>query len=259
MIDITIKSIKKALNKTVFDLLKCYNILMLTIKTVLPTKNLPIRRVIAKLFQSYIYTALDDKEHHGYKHPNGKVFKSMNFKIAYIDNEIYAKYVALDPKNEQRLAEYMLYNQLKLGEIHLTNTSVGITERNSKIKSPMRVGGFVTANIKDGKSKRKIYIEPKTAKFQEIIHRNTLEKYEAFFGKPYQGELKIKLIEQKPREKIFHYSKGVIKAWFGVYEIEGDEDILRMILDTGMGANCMKGLGFVELIRPKVKQEKIDG
>jgi CRISPR-associated endoribonuclease Cas6 len=176
----------------------------------------------------------------------------MNFRIAYIDNEIHAKYVALDPQNEKKLAEYILYNSLKLGEIHLTNTVISITERNSKIKSPMRVGGFVSSAIKDGKlSKKKIYLEPKSDKFQEIVHRNTLEKYEALFGKKYQGELKIKLIEQKPRERIFHYSKGVIKAWFGVYEIEGNEDILRMILDTGMGANCMKGVGFLDVVKEK--------
>ncbi len=229
---------------------------MLSIKTKLPTKNLPIRRVLSKLFQSYIYTALDDREHDGYKHPNGKVFKSMNFKIAYIDNEIHAKYVALNPENEKQLAQYMLMNSLKLGEIHLTNTSISILERNSKIKSPMRVGGFVTVAIKDGNSKRKIYLEPKSVKFQEILYKNTIEKYEALFGKKYEGELKIKLIEQKPRERIFHYSKGVMKAWYGVYEIEANEDMLRMILDTGMGSNAMKGVGFVELVKPKVKKEE---
>ena len=222
---------------------------MLIIKTKLPTKNLPIRRVIAKLFQSYIYTALDDKEHHGYKHPNGKLFKAMNFKIAYIENEIHAKYVALDKENEKQLAQYMLMNSLKLGEIHLTNTSISVIERNSKIKSPMRVGGFVCANIKDGKSSKKIYLEPKSTKFQEIVYNNTLQKYEALFRKPYDGELKIKLIEQKPRERTFHYSKGVMKAWFGVYEIEANSDMLEMILDTGMGANCMKGLGFLEVVK----------
>lgn len=222
---------------------------MLIIKTKLPTKNLPIRRVISKLFQSYIYTALDDKEHEGYKHSNGKVFKAMNFKIAYIENEIHAKFVALNPQNEKQLAQYMLMNSLKLGEIHLTNTSISIVERNSKIKSPMRVGGFVCANIKDGKSSKKIYLEPKSAKFQEIVYNNTLQKYEALFGKAYEGSLSIKLIDQKPRERIFHYSKGVMKAWYGVYEIEGDEDILAMVLDTGMGANCMKGLGFLEVVR----------
>jgi len=224
---------------------------MLIIKTKLPTKNLPIRRVLAKLFQSYIYTALDDKEHEGYKHPNGKVFKAMNFKIAYIENEIHAKFVALNPENEKRLAQYMLMNSLKLGEIHLTNTSVSIIERNSKITSPMRVGGFVCANIKDGNSSKKIYLEPKSHKFQEIVYNNTLQKYEALFGKPYEGELKIKLIEQKPRERIFHYSKGVIKAYFAVYEIDATEEMLKMILDTGFGANTMKNLGFVELIKEK--------
>lgn len=229
---------------------------MLIIKTKLPTKNLPIRRVIAKLFQSYIYTALDNKEHDGYKHSNGKLFKAMNFKIAYIENEIHAKYVALDKENEKQLAQYMLMNSLKLGEIHLSNTSISVVERNSKISSPMRVGGFVSVNIKDGKSSKKIYLEPKSAKFQEILHNNTLQKYEALFKKSYEGVLKIKLIEQKPRERIFHYSKGIMKAWFGVYEIEANSDMLEMILDTGMGANCMQGLGFLELINPQPSKEK---
>jgi len=221
---------------------------MLIIKTKLPTKNLPIRKVLSKLFQSYIYTVLDDKEHDGYKHANGKVFKSMNFKIAYVENEIHIKFVALHQAHEKQLAEHILFNELKLGEIQLTQTNVSITERNSKITSPMKVGGFVCANIKDGKSSKKIYLEPKSAKFQEIIHNNTIQKYEALFSKPYEGDLKIKLVNQKPRERIFHYSKGVMKAWYGVYEIEGDEDILAMILNTGMGANCMKGLGFLELV-----------
>ena len=222
---------------------------MLIIKTKLPTKNLPIRKVLSKLFQSYIYTVLDDKEHDGYKHANGKVFKSMNFKIAYVENEIHIKFVALNQADEKQLAEHTLFNELKLGEIQLTQTNISIVERNSKIKSPMRVGGFVCANIKDGKSSKKIYLEPKSAKFQEIIHNNTIQKYEALFSKLYEGDLKIKLVNQKPRERIFHYSKGVMKAWYGVYEIEGDEDILTMILDTGMGANCMKGLGFLEMVK----------
>jgi len=232
---------------------------MLIIKLKLPTKNLPIRRVLAKLFQSYIYTVLDDKEHKGYKHTNGKVFKSMNFKIGYIGNEIDIKFVALDKENEKQLAKYILFNGLKLGEIHFVDTSVSIVERNSSIKSPMRVGGFVSANIKDGNSNKKIYLEPKTHKFQEIIYNSTLQKYEALFRKPYEGELKIKLINQKPKERIFHYSKGVMKAWFGVYEIEANSDMLEMILDTGMGANCMKGLGFLEVVKVKNDKEMTDG
>ena len=222
---------------------------MLIIKAKLPTKNLPIRKVLSKLFQSFIYHTLDNKEHDGYKHANGKVFKAMNFKIIYIDNEIHINYVALEKENEKIIAQKILLEGLKLGEIHIVQTELSLINRHEEQDKSIRVGGFVCANIKDGTSNKKIYLEPKSHKFQEIVYNNTLEKYEAFFKKSYEGELKIKLINQKPRERIFHYSKGVMKAWYGVYEINGDEDILAMILDTGMGANCMKGLGFLEGVK----------
>jgi len=220
---------------------------MLNITSTIPTKNLPIRRVLSRLFQSYIYSVLDDKEHQGYKHPNGKVFKSMNFKIIYKDNKIYAKYSALDKENERLIAQDILLNGLKLGEIHIADTSIMLSERKSEITSPIQVGGFICANIKDGNSRKKIYLEPSSNKFQEIIHNNTLEKYEALFEKKYNGNLEIKVIKQMPKVKIFHYNKGVIKAWYAIYEIAGDKDIIEMILDTGMGSDAMKGVGFVEI------------
>lgn len=229
---------------------------MLAITAKLPTKNLPIRRVLSKLFQSFIYANLDDEEHMGYKHPNGKVFKAMNFKISYIGNTIYMKYSALNRENEEKIAKEILLNGLKLGEIHISQTELSLQKKDYNIGQKIEVGGFVSCAIKDGKtSKKKIYLEPKSDKFQEILYNNTLEKYEALYGKPYSGEFAIKLKNQKPKERIFHYSKGVIKAWYGVYEIEGDEDILQMILNSGMGANCMKGLGFVEVVKPKVEKE----
>lgn len=221
---------------------------MLIIKAKLPTRNLPIRRVLAKLFQSYIYTILDDREHAGYTHSNGKVFKAMNFKIAYIKDEIHIKFVAIDKENEKTLAQNILLEGLKLGEIHISQTELSLIDRHQEQRTSIIVGGFICGAIKDGTSSKKIYLEPKSHKFQEIVYNNTLQKYEALFSKPYGGTLKITIINQKPRERLFHYSKGVMKAWYGVYEIEAETDILDMILDSGMGANCMKGLGFVEVI-----------
>ena len=222
---------------------------MLTIKATLPTKNLPIRRVLAKLFQSFIYHTLDDKEHQGYTHPNGKVFKAMNFKIVYTANIIDIRYVAINKEHEKILAKKILLDGLKLGEIHITQIEVSLLNRHEEERKIIKVRGFVSCAIKDGTSKNKIYLEPKTQKFQEILYNNTIQKYEALFTKPYHGNLNIKLINQKPRERIFYYSRGGIKAWHGVYEIEADTDMLNMILDSGMGANCMKGLGFVELVK----------
>jgi len=221
---------------------------MLEVTAKLPTKKLLIRRVLPKLFQSFIYTSLDNKEHSGYKHPNGKIFKAMNFKIDNFEDEINIKYVALDKENEKRVAQKILLDGLKLGEIHIARTDITLSERSSQIGKSIKVGGFVSAAIKDGRfSKKKIYLEPRSDKFQEIIHNNTLEKYQVLFGKPYEGQLTINLINQKPKERLFHYSRGTIKAWYGAYEIVADRDMLEMILDTGMGANCMKGIGFLEL------------
>jgi len=222
---------------------------MLTVQATLPTKNLPIRRVLAKLFQSFIYHSLDNKEHTGYKHPNGKVFKAMNFRIAYKDNDILIKFVAMDKENEKTIATKILLEGLKLGEIHISQTELSLQNRHQEKRQKITVGGFVSTAIKDGTSSKKIYLEPKSHKFQEILYNNTLQKYEALFSKAYIGELKITLITQKPKEKLFHYSRGAIKAWYGVYEIEASTEMLDMILDTGMGGDCMKGLGFVELIK----------
>ena len=66
------------------------------------------------------------------------------------------------------------------------------------------------------------------------------------FGKSYDGALKIEVVSQKQDARIFFYNKGGMKAWYGVYRIKADEDMLGMILDTGIGAHAMQGVGFVE-------------
>ncbi len=222
---------------------------MLNIELTIPTKNLPIRRVLSKLFQSYVYRVLDDKEHQGYRHPSGKVFKSMNFNINYKDNKIYIKYSALDKNNEKLIALDIINSGLKLGNIHISNTSIKLEDRNKFIKSSMIVGGFICANIKDSNSNKKIYLEPKTNKFQEIIYKNTLQKYEALYKKDYKDSFDIKLLKQKPNFKKFYYSKGIIKAWYGIYKISGNKEILEMILNTGMGSDAMKGVGFIDILK----------
>jgi len=227
---------------------------MLSIKAKTPTFNLPVKRVLPKLFQSFVYTNLDDKEHEGYKHPNGKVFKSMNFRINYHYYDIFIDYVALNKAHEKSIAQKILFDGLKLGEIHIASTEVALHHRQA-LDQTIQVGGFVAAAIKDGKSSKKIYLEPKTHKFQEIVRNHTLQKYEALFGRPYEGEFVFNTVGQKPKQRIFYYEKGAMTSWFGVYEIKASEQMLGMILDTGLGAHAMQGLGFVEPIKRPRKRD----
>ncbi len=222
---------------------------MITITSTLPTATLPIRRVLAELTQAYLYTHFPKKEHEGYAHANGKVFKSMNFKAFYKDRIVTILFSAVNKSYEKEIAMAVLREGLKLGEIHIAQTEIVLNEKYPKSlqSGKIKVKGYVAAAIKDGNSNQKIYLEPKTHKFQEIVHKHTLEKYETLMRKPYRGDLNIIPLYQAPKSRTFYYKKARIRSWCGVYEIEANEDMLKLILDTGLGAHVMQGLGFVEV------------
>jgi len=222
---------------------------MLKITCKIPTKNLPIKRVLARLTQSFIYHQLDKKVHQGYQHSSGKIFKALNFRVQYDKFDLTINITSLDPQNERIIAKKILLDQaLKLGEITLTDIAVQLVERNTT-QNRLKLKGFVAVDIRDGESlKRKIYIEPKTNKFQEIIKNSSMQKYETFFGEAYEGEFELKVISQKDKPKLFFYNKQPIKSWFGVYEIKATSKMLNMILSVGIGKDTMKNLGYLEVI-----------
>ncbi len=223
---------------------------MITITATLPTATLPIRRVLAELTQAYLYTQLPQSEHEGHAHVNGKVFKSMNFKVLYKDCNVTIGFSAIRKSYEKEIAMAVLREGLKLGEIHIAQTEIALNEKypESLQSGKIKVKGYVAAAIKDGNSNKKIYLEPKTHKFQEIVHKHTLEKYETLMRKPYQRDLNITPLYQAPKPRTFYYKRARIRSWYGVYEIEANEEMLRLILDTGLGAHAMQGLGFVEVL-----------
>ena len=223
---------------------------MLKITATLPTSRLPIHKVLAELTQAYLYAHVPSKEHEGYAHANGKVFKSMNFKVFYKDRVVTILFGALNKSYEREIAMAVLREGLKLGELHIAHTEVSLNAKypESLQSDKIKVKGYIAAAIKDGSSNKKIYLEPKTHKFQEIIHRHTIEKYETLLKTPYEDTLKITPIYQAPKPRRFFYKKARIRSWYGVYEIEANDEMLRLILDTGIGAHAMQGLGFVEAV-----------
>ena len=223
---------------------------MLKITATLPTTKLPVGRVLNELTQAYFYRYVPPKEHEGYKHSSGKVFKAMNFRMSYKDRTIAINFSALNKTYEKDIAMAVLGEGLRLGEIHIAQTEVSLVDKYPRElqSGTIKVKGHIAAAIKDGTSSKKIYLEPKTHKFQEIIHKHTLEKYETLMHKSYEDDLKITPVYQAPKPRYFFYKKGRIKSWYGVYEIEANEEMLRLILDTGLGAHAMQGLGFVEVV-----------
>ncbi len=222
---------------------------MLHITAHLPTTNLLIQKSMAKLFQSFLYSHLPDKEHEGYKSSSGKVFKAMNFRMHYTTEGFEIDFVALDKSYEQKIALDILKNGLKLGDIHFVSVVVAVLNRTVPSNTQeIKVRGFVCAALKNRLTKRKIFLEPGDERHTQIITNNALQKYEALLGKPYEGDLCIMPLWQSPKPKTFWYEKTPYVAWLAEYKIKADPSMLQLLLDTGLGSDTMKNLGFLELL-----------
>jgi len=222
---------------------------MLHITACVPTSNLLIQRSMAKLFQSFLYSHLPNKEHSGYVSGSGKIFKAMNFRIRYIQERFEIDFVALNKTYEQKIALDILKEGLKLGEIHFSDVTVSMQEWSLPSDvTQMEVQGYVCAALKNRLTKRKIFLEPGDERHTQIITNNALQKYEALLGKPYEGDLLITPYWQSLKPKIFWYEKTPYVAWLAKYAIEADTSMLQLLLDTGLGSDTMKNLGFLELV-----------
>jgi len=112
----------------------------------------------------------------------------------------------------------------------------------------MVVRGDVCAAIKNRVTGKKIFLEPGDSRHTEIITNHTLQKFETLLGKPYTKELLIEPLWQSLKPRTFWYEKTTYIAWFAKYKIQADSQMLNLLLDTGLGGDSMKNLGFLEVV-----------
>ena len=221
---------------------------MLKIIAQATTENLLIKKSMARLFQSFIYSCLPAKEHEGYEHSSGKRFKALNFRIQYEKDHFQIDFTALNKSYEKIVAVEILKYGLKLGEIHFAQTSVEIIDRQlGEDVTKMVVRGDVCAAIKNRITGKKIFLEPGDSRHTEIITNHTLQKFEALLGKPYTKELLIEPLWQSLKPRTFWYEKTPYIAWLAKYKIQADSQMMNLLLDTGLGGDSMKNLGFLEV------------
>jgi len=214
------------------------------------TDRLKIRRSMARLFQSYLYSVLPEKEHNGYLHKDtGKRFKSTNFKISYNKNIFTIYFTALNSEYEQMVATDILKNGIKFGDIKISDINLSLDNRElPKGVDSIKARGFVSASIKNALTKRKISLEPGDYRHREIIKRNSIQKYEAIYEQEYSGEFDIEPIWQTPRYSTFWYENTPYIAWEAIYILSGDREMINLLLKTGLGSDTMKNLGFLKVL-----------
>lgn len=223
---------------------------MLIIQSKIPSKNLQIYKGLSKLIQGFFYANLPHQEHIGYTHKSGKIFKKTNFCFSLNDGLLTIKFSSLKNEFEEMIAVALLKNGLKLGEICLNNTTINLS-KNFTDKTDLNFKGYIVCKMKSLLNKN-IYLEPQDSRHLEMMRNNLLQKYETFYDKHYEGELKITLLSQDFENfKKFYYgnNQNYMKTHLATWNIKANNDIINLALSTGLGAGVMSyGCGFVEEI-----------
>ncbi|MEO0190260.1 MAG: CRISPR-associated endoribonuclease Cas6 [candidate division WOR-3 bacterium] len=144
--------------------------------------------------------------------------------------------------------------KIKIGNNYLQVCAIEVLfakEYNSLIYvrtlSPITV--YSTLLTKDGQ-KKTYYYTPFEDEFGRQIRDNLLKKYAIInINNKECVNLDFNIlphIVSKKNEHIIFYKDTVIKAWSGIYKMEGSKELLNIAFDCGIGAKNSQGFGMIE-------------
>lgn len=121
-----------------------------------------------------------------------------------------------------------------------------------KMLSPVTV--YSTLLTQD-KRRKTYYYSPFEEDFSRICHQNLLKKYQILYKTtnldrpPLDRPEKFSIIPERVsnrNEHIVMYKGTVIKAWSGIYRLEGSAELIKVAFDCGLGAKNSQGFGMVD-------------
>lgn len=160
----------------------------------------------------------------------------------------------------QDLASGALTNQvLRIGNNEMRCAGVQMLSEPAltgeiKVRAVSPITCYSTMYRKDG-SPYTVYHSPVEAEFKNQIHENLVKKF-CLVNRDTpvpEGRVSIEPIGT-PRQQIALFKKEdprPIKGWWGNFRLKGPVEILRVGLDTGLGAKNSGGWGCVEILGGK--------
>lgn len=147
---------------------------------------------------------------------------------------------------------------LRKGELSLCGKKVYVEEiivhQEPDIRSTVKIRTMTpivvySTLITTDKKKKTYYYNPIEREFSEILDKNLRKKYEAFYGKnpPKTSKLSIKPLGRFD-EKIVKYRDNVIKGYMGRFILEGDDKLIKLAYDCGLGSKNSQGFGMFDLL-----------
>jgi len=244
----------------------------LRIKIVLETiKNTPLQIPVNYnyILQSMIYNNITEKLA-DFLHKKGYQFGKRQYRM-FVFSRIYGKFRYLTETKKlhirdkfyfylssphtkilEKFAENIIKKpEMKMGKNNLFVASIEVIRRKIfpesffiRMLSPVTTHS--TLFKADGKKKTYYYC-PFEKEFSELINKNILKKYNAYFGQESDGEIKVESYKVSNRnEVITKFKSTIIKGWTGIYRLSGSPNLILFSYDAGLGDRNSQGFGMWE-------------
>ncbi|WGS65212.1 CRISPR-associated endoribonuclease Cas6 [Marinitoga aeolica] len=227
--------------------------------------NLPIH--YNHIIQAMILKYINNKEYAEFIHDKGyeygkRKYKMYTFSRIFGEYEIKKNFVKYKNQGQliissadNQLMMYLMDQMFKNPIIELLNQKIKITkiDYSSIIPSEellVKTKSAITvySTFEKDKKKKTYYYSPYETEFNELIKRNLINKYKAFYGKePKSDNFYIKQTKN-PKEVISKYKNIIIKGWMGQFKLKGDPELLQFAYDSGIGSKNSIGFGCIEKI-----------
>lgn len=134
---------------------------------------------------------------------------------------------------------------LKVSSVYVHNDPEFGDEILFRTISPITI--YSTLLTSDSK-KKTYYFSPYEREFSSLIDKNLRKKYFAHHQRQNESE-SVELIPiGRQKEVIVHFKETIIKGWMGIYKMRGNNGLLKLAYDAGIGGKNSEGFGCFELI-----------
>lgn len=225
------------------------------------------------ILQGIIYHSLDkNKAFQEFLHDEGYIYKERKFKLftysrligpamfdkkrrcLVFNNTIDWVVGSVLPEFISVLAEkFLVTGEIKLGQETAVVESVLFEKRhpftnkfaNIYMLSPITI---YSTFEKEGGGHFTHYFQPKDEAFSQLLMKNCVRKYEAYYHFSYNEPLDFKPIKVTERDKVItKYKDLIVNAWNGSYRLTAAPKMMELLYSVGLGSKNSQGFGMFDL------------
>lgn len=101
-----------------------------------------------------------------------------------------------------------------------------------------------------------LYLSPTDAHYSDGILKGLLSRYEAFHGKPFEGDIsvfKFELLPGRVKSSLIDIKGIKVRGYTYSFRLTAPKELQQMAYEGGIGEECSQGFGYIDIIKSKIK------